>query len=198
MMISPGPALEQSRDAVFTASPMTVYSSRRSLPMLPANTSPKLIPMPMFTGWRPCAAHLLVQRAALLEDDLHHLREILGQQGADLVRVHLFRHGRESADVAEEDDHGPLLAAAQLDRSLLAGDLGGHVGREVALEIGHHHRFAADPVGQVAVLDGHGRNTGERDEELEVLVAERVGGGQVIPVDDAEDFALAADERSKQ
>ena len=38
--ISPPSARAQSRLAVFTVSPMTVYSSRRSEPMLPANASP--------------------------------------------------------------------------------------------------------------------------------------------------------------
>ena len=52
-MISPLAALEQRREAVFTASPSTVYSSRCSLPMLPANTSPKLMPMPMLMAGLP-------------------------------------------------------------------------------------------------------------------------------------------------
>ena len=38
--ISPAPAAEHNRLAVFTVSPMTVNSSRRSEPMLPANASP--------------------------------------------------------------------------------------------------------------------------------------------------------------
>ena len=51
--ISPGPASAQSRAATFTASPMTVYSSRRWLPMLPANTSPWLMPIPTPISGRP-------------------------------------------------------------------------------------------------------------------------------------------------
>ena len=43
---------------MLTASPITVYSSRRSDPMLPANTSPKLIPMPMPSSGRPSLFHL--------------------------------------------------------------------------------------------------------------------------------------------
>src|SRR5205823_1750243 len=58
-----GAALEQSRDAVFTASPITVYSSRRSDPMLPANTSPKLIPIPMPSSGRPCSFHFVLSRS---------------------------------------------------------------------------------------------------------------------------------------
>ena len=42
---------------MFTASPITVYSSRRFEPMLPANTSPKLMPMPIASGWRPDSFH---------------------------------------------------------------------------------------------------------------------------------------------
>src|SRR5207249_1063653 len=47
MRMSLAPAVSQRRLAVFTASPITVYSSRRSEPTLPANTSPKLMPIPM-------------------------------------------------------------------------------------------------------------------------------------------------------
>src|SRR5256885_806714 len=51
------PAVSQRRLAVFTASPITVYSSRRSEPTLPANTSPKLMPIPMRSSGRPSSFH---------------------------------------------------------------------------------------------------------------------------------------------
>src|SRR5438046_5851954 len=44
--ICPASAAEHSRLAVLTVSPITVNSSRRSEPMLPAKASPKLRPMP--------------------------------------------------------------------------------------------------------------------------------------------------------
>src|SRR5439155_855637 len=53
-------AIQGRRLAVFTASPITVYSSRRSEPTLPANTSPKLMPSPMPSSGRPCSFHFVL------------------------------------------------------------------------------------------------------------------------------------------
>lgn len=41
------------RAAVFTVSPIIVYSMRRMLPMLPATTSPELIPMETMNSCLP-------------------------------------------------------------------------------------------------------------------------------------------------
>ena len=46
-MISPLPATEHSHDAVFTASPMTVYCIVCDEPIMPQTTDPMLMPMPM-------------------------------------------------------------------------------------------------------------------------------------------------------
>src|SRR2546428_52709 len=51
------PGVSRRRWAAFTASPITVSSSRRSEPTLPANTSPKLMPIPMASSGRPCSFH---------------------------------------------------------------------------------------------------------------------------------------------
>ena len=67
--ISPSPASAQRRLAVLTVSPMTVNSSRRSEPMLPANASPKLRPMPICSSGRPVGAPACVQLLELM----HHL-----------------------------------------------------------------------------------------------------------------------------
>ena len=71
----------------------------------------------------------------MLEDDLDHLREVLGQDMGDLVGRHPLGHRREAPDVAEEDDDG-ALGAAELDLAFLTRDLLGQVGGEVALEVG--------------------------------------------------------------
>ena len=45
--------IPSSRAAVFTVSPIAVYSSRRSEPTLPAITGPELSPIPMRKGSIP-------------------------------------------------------------------------------------------------------------------------------------------------
>ena len=96
-----------------------------------------------------------------------------------------LRHRGEAADVAEEHGDRPALAA-QADDAVLLRDLGGDVGREVALEVGADQRLAPDLLGVAAVLDADGGEAAERDEELEVLVAEGVGRGEVVHVEQAQ------------
>jgi len=50
------------------------------------------------------------ERARVLEHDLHHLGEVLGEQRRDVVRAHVLRHRGEAADVGKENDDGLLLA----------------------------------------------------------------------------------------
>ena len=114
-----------------------------------------------------------------------------------LVRAHRFGHGGEAADVGEEHDHPPLRAA-ELDRPLLAADLPRQVGCEVALEVRQHHRLAARILHQMTVRDGDRDHAGESGEEVEILLAERVGGAQVVEIDEAEHRPLAAEERGAQ
>src|SRR6184192_804623 len=62
MRISFAPAVSHRRLAVFTASPITVYSRRRSEATFPANTSPKLMPIPMPSTGRPSSCHFVFSR----------------------------------------------------------------------------------------------------------------------------------------
>ena len=72
------------------------------------------------------------------------------------------------------------------DGALLLRDVGRDVGREVALEVRADGGLAADLLGVAGVLDADGREPAERDQELQVLVGEGVGGGQVVDVEQAE------------
>ena len=98
--ISPASAAEQRRLAVFTVSPMTVNSSRRSEPMLPANASPKFRPMPICSSGRPAARQLRVQLVELV----HHLdrrgHRLVGVVGAADRRAPL-RHDRVADELVE-------------------------------------------------------------------------------------------------
>ena len=127
----------------------------------------------------------LVERAAVLEDHLHHLGEVLAQELGDGVRPHRFGHRGEATDVAEEHRGGPALAALA-DGAFLLRDIGRDVGREVALEVGADGDFAADLLRVAGVLDADGREPAERHEELQVLVGERVGSGEIVHVEQAE------------
>ena len=80
---------------------------------------------------------------------------------------------------------GPPLAALA-DGAVLLRDVGRDVGREVALEVGADGGLAADLLGVAGVLDADGREPAERHQELQVLVGERVGGGEIVDVKQAE------------
>ena len=56
--ICPGFALDSSRAARLTLSPMTVYSIRSSVPTVPATASPALTPIPTAIGSLPSRARL--------------------------------------------------------------------------------------------------------------------------------------------
>ena len=71
--------------------------------------------------------------------------------------------------------------------AVLLRDFGRDVRREVPLEVGPDHRLAPQLVGVAAVPDPDRREAAERDQELKVFVAEGVGGGQVVHVQQAED-----------
>ena len=101
----------------------------------------------------------LVERAAVLEDHLHHLAEVFAQEPGHRVGAHRLGDRGEAADVAEEHGDRPALAA-QPDRAVLLRDLAGDVGREVALEVRADRRLAPDPLGEAAVLDADGREAG--------------------------------------
>ena len=110
----------------------------------------------------------------MLEDHLDHLGEVLAEELGDRVRPQRLRDRGEAPDVAEEHGGRPALAALP-DGAVLLGDVGRHVRREVALEVGPHGGLAADLLGVARVLDADGGEAAERDEELQVLVGERVG-----------------------
>ena len=126
--------------------------------------------------------------------DLHHLGEVLAEKEGDGVGPHRLRHRREPADVAEEHGGRPALAALA-DDAFLLGDVGGHVGREVALEIGADGGLATELLRVAGVLDPDGREAAERHEELQVLVRERVGGGEIVDVEQAEQAVAGRHER---
>ena len=81
-----------------------------------------------------------------------------------------LRHRGEAADVAEEHGGRPPLAALA-DGAVLLRDVGGDVGREVALEVGADGGLAPDLLGVAGVLDPDGGEAAERHQELQVLVA---------------------------
>ena len=81
----------------------------------------------------------------MLEHDVDHLGEVVGQQARDLVGFHRLRHRREAADIREEHDDRPL-GPAERDFPLLLRDLRREVGREIALEVRHDHGLAAQAV----------------------------------------------------
>jgi hypothetical protein len=99
--------------------------------------------------------HELVQRSTVLEDDLHHLAEILGQQPGDGVRSHRLRHCREAPDIAEQDCDRPTLPTQGNDGVLL-GNFGCDVGCEIPLEIGANQCLTANLLGIAAVPDANG------------------------------------------
>ena len=136
----------------------------------------------------------LVERAAVLEDHLHHLGEVLAQELGDRVRAHALGDGGEAADVAEEHGGRTPLAALTDGLSLLR-DVGGDVGGEVALEIGPHRRLPPDLLRVAGILDADGGQPAERDQELQVLVRERVGCGEVVHVEQAEHAVGGGHER---
>src|SRR5437867_494799 len=117
-------------------------------------------------------AHELVERAAVLEHELHHLGEILGEERGDVVRAHGLRHRREAADIGEEN-HDRSLFTREPARILLLRDDLRDVGGEVALEVREHQGFAPHLLGALRVLDRHRRERAEGDEALEIVVGER-------------------------
>src|SRR5215211_5439216 len=72
---------------------------------------------------------------------------------------------------------------ALADGALLLGDVGRHVGREVALEVGPDGGLAPDLLGVARVLDADGGEPAERHEKLQVFVRERVRGREVVHVE---------------
>ncbi len=78
-------------------------------------------------------ADVLVDGAPVLEHRLGHHGQVLAQEGDDLFRLHLLRHGREAADVGEEHGHA-TPGGGQLAVVLVPDDLGHHVRREEARE----------------------------------------------------------------
>ena len=100
----------------------------------------------------------------------------------------VFRERREAADVAEQHRHGALVAA-EADRLRRFGDSLRELRREEALEVAAREQLALNALRELAVLDGDGRDAGERDAELEVVVAEPVRRGHVVDVQNAERLA---------
>ena len=109
----------------------------------------------------------------------------------DLLRLHSFNERGESANVAKEHDrrspHAPNFYFAFLGR-----DLFGDLRREVSLEVGQHDCFTLHACDELAVVNGNGCDAGKRDQELEIFVAEGLGRGLAIDVDDAEHSAFLA------
>src|SRR5438105_4024129 len=87
------------RLATLTASPMTVYSSRSSLPTLPARIGPVARPMPLADDF-------------FLAKALHHRIEAIRQHAKLVVRRH--RHMRFEVAVADLDQF-PLEQLQRLD-----------------------------------------------------------------------------------
>ena len=61
--------------------------------------------------------------------------------------------------------------------------------REEALEVAAREQLALNALRELAVLDRDGGDAGERDAELEVVVAEPVRRGDVVDVEHAERLA---------
>src|SRR4029077_4028363 len=87
------------------------------------------------------------------------------------------------------------LVPAELDAFRRFGDSLRELRCEEALEVAARQQLALDPLRELAILDRDGGDAGEPDAELEVLVAEPVGGRDVVDVENAERFAFAPDER---
>src|SRR6266571_294173 len=136
----------------------------------------------------------LVERAAVLEHDLHHLGEVLREEGGDGVRTHRLRHRREAANIREEEDDRSLFTGEPARILLLRDDLR-DVGREVALEVREHQRLAPHLLRALRVLDRHRGERPERDQELEVVVGEGVRRGEVVHVEDPQDLLVRTHER---
>ena len=139
-------------------------------------------------------AHEFVERSAMLEHLVDHLGEVLGEQLRDIVRAHSLGHRREPADIGEEHHDGALLAG-QSPRVLLLRDHLRDVGREVALEVRAHQRFAPNSLRELRVLDSHRREAAERDQELEIFIREGVARREVVDVEDAKDLLVRPHER---
>jgi hypothetical protein len=123
-------------------------------------------------------AHELVEGAAVLEDRLDHLLEVLVQHlDEHLRRLHLAHRG-EAADVAVED--GALLdaLAAGLHLELAADHALGEVRREQPAEALAGDDLGLDLLAEDVHLDEHRGLRGDRRDELEVLgleLGERLG-----------------------
>jgi len=70
-------------------------------------------------------ADVLVDSAAVPEDDLGHLRQVLAQHLGHLLRLQLLGQRREAADIGEEDGHQPPTGR-QAALLLVAHDLADH------------------------------------------------------------------------
>ena len=139
----------------------------------------------------------LVERAAVPEHAVDHLREVLRQQRRHVVRRHGLGQRREAADVGKENNHAALLAA-QPRGFLRRRDALGELRREIALKVAAHHGLSSKPLGLLAVVDGDGRDARERDHELEVFLVESMRRRHVIHVEHAEHALgtfVSADER---
>ena len=180
------------REARFTASPMTVYSMRFSLPMLPATTGPVWMPMPVRRAGMPHRVHgvarlghgraedghdgvadVLVDDPVLFHHDADHLAEVLVEQAHELLRVHALAQRGEAADVGEQD--------GDLERLAAQGDLARH-------EVVHHarrHVLAEGGAQLVALLQAVDHGVEARGERLELVAGLDLGAVHVVELLDA-------------
>src|SRR6185437_6653999 len=87
------------------------------------------------------------------------------------------------------------LVAAELERLGRLGDAFRELWREEALEVAAREELALNALRELPIFDRDGGDSGERDAELEIFVAEAMGGGDVVDVEHAECSVFAADER---
>src|SRR6185312_15111660 len=91
-----------------------------------------------FTDWRPKNGHYpiaqeLVERAAVVEDDIGDVGEIVIQNFNYLFRSHLFAERGEVADVREQHAYF-LIQSTQAHVFWIARDHLNHLGSQKALE----------------------------------------------------------------
>src|SRR6185369_4414870 len=113
----------------------------------------------------------LVESSPVPEHDIDHDREVFGEQIGNIPGSHRFGERGEASDIAEEDGHG-LLVPPKPDLVRRGSDPGREVRCEESFEVAANEQLAPDALRKPAVFDREGRDVRERDQELEILLAE--------------------------